>query len=46
MVLGPGLNLIVPIDEFFLGGDVRPMFIIGDAPPMLLFGVHGGMRFQ
>lgn len=46
MVWGPGIGLYVPIDEWFLGGSVRPMLISGDLTSCLLFGVQGGMRFE
>jgi opacity protein-like surface antigen len=45
-IAGPGLGLIVPMDGWYLGGEVRPVLPFANAPVMVLLGFHIGLRFQ
>lgn len=45
-IAGPGLGLFVPIDGWFIGGEVRPVLPFANAPVMVLIGGQVGLRFQ
>jgi hypothetical protein len=44
--LNPGITVIHPIDEFFLGADVRGHLVTGDGISALSFFATGGIRFE
>ena len=44
-IAGPGLGLIVPIDGWYIGGEVRAVLPFANAPAMALLGVQIGLRF-
>jgi len=46
MIAGPGLGLIVPIDGWYIGGELRPVLPFANAPAMVLLGFQVGLRFQ
>jgi len=45
-MLGPGLDVIYPIDGWYLGGELRPSIVLGDGPSGLLLALNGGLRFE
>lgn len=45
MMLGPGFTLLYPIDEFFIGGDLRGAIVLGDGASGVTAAATGGMRF-
>jgi len=45
MMLGPGFTLVYPIDEFFIGGDLRGAIVLGDGASGVTAAATGGMRF-
>lgn len=44
-LLAPGLTLVHPWDEFFLGGEGRANIVTGDGVSSVLVAATGGMRF-
>jgi hypothetical protein len=45
MMLGPGFTLVYPIDDFFIGGDLRGAIVMGDGASAVTAAATGGMRF-
>jgi hypothetical protein len=45
MMFGPGVTVLYPIDEFFLGGDLRGNLVTGDGISAVTVAATGGMRF-
>lgn len=46
LVLGPGITMVHPFDEFFIGGDLRGSIVTGDGVSAVSLFATGGMRFQ
>ena len=42
---GPGATLMVPMEEWFLGGDLRASIVTGDGVSNVLLAATGGLRF-
>lgn len=45
VVFGPGVSVLYPINELFLGGDLRGSLVAGDGVGGLVLAATGGMRF-
>jgi len=43
--LHPGMSLLFPIDDWFVGGDVRANIVTGDGVSGLTLFANGGLRF-
>lgn len=43
--LHPGMSVIIPFEDWFLGGDLRANVITGDGISSLAIYVNGGLRF-
>lgn len=46
MYLGPGFTVLVPLDEYYLGGDGRFVIPIGEGDGTFALSVVGGLRFD
>lgn len=46
LMLGPGFAVVYPMDQFFLGGDLRGNLVMGDGVSGVGLLVTGGARFQ
>lgn len=45
MMFGPGVTVLYPIDEFFIGGDLRFAIVTGDGVSGVLPAITAGMSF-
>jgi hypothetical protein len=45
VMLGPGVTVVHPIDDFFIGGDLRAQIVTGDGVSAVTLAATGGMRF-
>ncbi len=45
MMFGPGIAVLAPIDDWFIGGEGRFILIAGDGPAAFLVAANGGLRF-
>lgn len=44
-MLAPGITVVHPIDDFFIGGDLRGNIVTGDGTSGITVAATGGMRF-
>lgn len=44
-MLAPGITVVHPIDDFFIGGDLRGQIVTGDGASGITVAATGGMRF-
>jgi hypothetical protein len=44
-MLAPGVTVVHPIDDFFIGGDLRGQIVTGDGTSGITIAATGGMRF-
>ena len=45
LMFGPGVAVLVPVDDFFIGGDIRGSLVTGDGIAAVTLAVTGGMKF-
>jgi hypothetical protein len=45
LMFGPGVTVLVPVDDFFIGGDLRGSLVTGDGIAAVTLAVTGGMKF-
>lgn len=45
LMFGPGVTVVYPIDDFFIGGDLRGSLVTGDGVSGVTVAATGGMRF-
>jgi hypothetical protein len=44
-MFAPGLTVVYPIDDFFIGGDLRGQIVTGDGVSAVTLAATGGLRF-
>ena len=45
LMFAPGVTVLYPIDDFFLGGDLRGSLVTGDGVSAVTLAATGGMKF-